>query len=87
LLQDFFGEVFEQHLRSTQPWGANIDARATSNCIVLIDDRQNHPNCEKKIERNCQTCKIFSRNLTIPQLRDRLLQEVSLISIPTFKSY
>lgn len=77
LLRDFFDEVFGPYSDSPQPWGAIVNGGALRNHVVLVDDRQNHPNCEKKIAKNCQACEIFSQNLTIPQLQDRLMQEVS----------
>lgn len=76
-LQDFLREVLDSHSRSTQPYGADIERRNKTTHIVLVDDRQNHPDCEKKIRRPCAACQVFSKNLSIPQLREHLSKEVS----------
>jgi hypothetical protein len=77
ILRDFLEEVLDSYTRSNQPYGVDIDRRNNDDHIVLVDDRQNHLNCEKKIRRPCAACQIFSKNLTIPQLRGHLTQEVS----------
>lgn len=83
ILRDFLGEVLEGPTRSSQPYGIDIDRRNNYAHIVLVDDRRNHPNCEKKIRRACTVCKkdIFSRNLSVPQLRDRLALEVCRLTL------
>ena len=77
VLRDFLGEVLDGVPGSTRPYAADILRRNRTNGIVLVDDRQNHADCEKKIRRPCPKCKIFSEKLSIPKLREHLVQNVS----------
>ncbi|KAJ8114938.1 hypothetical protein OPT61_g3298 [Boeremia exigua] len=79
LLRDFLSEVLENKPVSSQPYEFDIERRCQSSYIVLVDDRQNHPDCEKKIRRRCTACQIFSRYLTVPQLRDHLIKERTVL--------
>jgi hypothetical protein len=49
--------------------------------IALLDDRRNHPDCTNWYTNTCSGCKIFSLKLEIPQLLQRLKEEVSTAEI------
>jgi hypothetical protein len=49
--------------------------------IALLDDRRNHPECTNRYTNTCSGCKIFSLKLEIPQLLQRLKEEVSTAEI------
>ena len=76
ILRDFLETLPHGLVPSNQPYGTDIERRSNNDHIVLVDDRQKHPNCEKQIRRACAACRIFSRKLTIPELRDHLIQDV-----------
>lgn len=76
ILRDFLEEVLDGPVRSNRPYPDDIARRNSDNHIVLVDDRQNHSDCEKKIRRACAACRIFSQNVTVRQLREHLAQEV-----------
>jgi hypothetical protein len=76
ILRDFLGKLPHGLVPSDLPYGTDIERRSNNDHIVLVDDRQKHPECEKLIRKACSTCRIFSRKLTIPELRDHLVEDV-----------
>lgn len=79
ILQDFLKEVVlttpeDQH----PPYETDITRRsANTDTIALLDDRQNHPGCARLISKPCDECRIFSQELDISALCERLKQNVS----------
>jgi hypothetical protein len=45
--------------------------------IALLDDRNNHPGCARRIGKACSDCYICSKKLSIPELCTHLQGEVS----------
>ena len=80
LLREFLQEVLLPCHMGPQPrYELDIQRRSSPNHIVLLDDRQRHQGCSKVILQPCTICQIFSRNLTVSELCDRLKQEVSCL--------
>jgi hypothetical protein len=48
--------------------------------IALVDDRNYHPDCARKIGRSCSGCYIYSEKLSIPDLCTRLQGEVGFVT-------
>jgi hypothetical protein len=87
LLQDFLKAAIPMAVSassspsSSRPQGNYLDdikLRSTDRDIALIDDRNNHKDCARKIGMSCTGCYIFSENVSIPDLCIRLRGEVSL---------
>lgn len=84
LLRDFLKEAVVSTPTGPHPLYENdVTQGSTDTSIALLDDRQNHAGCAKLIFQPCNTChgQIFSRNLTISALCDRLKLEVRRLNI------
>jgi hypothetical protein len=55
----------------------DVKLRSSVGDIALIDDRNNHSDCGRKIKKACSDCHIYSKKLSIPDLCTRLQGEVS----------
>jgi hypothetical protein len=53
-----------------------VHGLSTDADIALLDDRERHMGCAKIIDQPCGDCRIFSQDLTVPQLCTRLRDEV-----------
>ena len=77
ILKDFLDEVVRGSPSGTSPYTDNIRSYRTNIDIVLLDDRRKHGGCGKSVIGSCSECHIWSRELKIPDLCERLLEEVS----------
>lgn len=83
ILRDFLKEVILPCSLGPQPrYESDIARRSSVDHLALLDDRQKHQNCPKAIYQPCNVCKIFSEKLGIPELCDRLKQDVSHTMLP-----
>lgn len=81
LLKDFLR--FSKPPLSTFPGTSTTyldDVRTYSSTedVVLIDDRNNHERCARKIGKDCDECYIYSEKISVPDLCTRLRNEVGI---------
>ena len=77
VLKDFLHEVVPPSLGAARYYFDDIERHSTDVDIALIDDRQKHEDCAKKIRKPCNECRVFSKTLKIPALCQRLKEEVN----------
>jgi hypothetical protein len=63
--------------RQTDTYIADVKRCNSIHDIALIDDRNYHDGCARKIGRVCTECHIVSKKVSIPDLCSRLEDEVS----------
>jgi hypothetical protein len=80
LLREFLAGSIVQSSRNSshRNFDADISDSSNSGDIALLDDRQKHPDCMKSNRRACPDCVVFSTSLTVPQLLQRLQDQVSI---------
>jgi hypothetical protein len=83
LLKDFFqaADPVPSMLSSEQPsttYYDDVKLRSSISDIALLDDRNNHPRCARKIGKACSDCYILSKKVSIPDLCTHLQGEVSM---------
>jgi hypothetical protein len=80
LLREFLAGSIVQSSRNSSHRNFDVDISQSSNSedIALLDDRQKHPDCVKSNRRACPDCVVFSTSLTVPQLLQRLQDQVSV---------
>jgi hypothetical protein len=60
----------------------DVGLRSATGDIALIDDRNYHQYCARKVMQTCSDCYIYSQRLTIPELCNHLHGEVSYVKYP-----
>lgn len=86
LLRDFLEEAITIPRNAPRIVEQDISATSRSIDVALLDDRQNHERCAKRVSQVCNDCNIFSKNLSILELYKRLQEDVSSIHIFKFSS-